>query len=113
MRTLLPVAALFLVAAAAPAAERVVAADGTSYTRAADGHLYPSGHVRADGSVGTAPVAAPAVPPAVPPAPAWHPPAAPPGPWAPAVVYPGPAYGPVGPAFAPACPNGRCPMPRR
>lgn len=103
MRTLFTLAVLGLVAGGASAAERVVATDGTSYTRAADGHLYPSEYVRADGSVGTTPVAAT-------PAPAGAPAPLPPSVYSPpGVVYPSPLFVP----FNPTCPNGRCPLPPR
>lgn len=93
MRLLLASCLLALIAASAPAAERVTASDGTSYTRAADGKYYPSNYVRADGSVSTTALA---------PAPQTG---GTPLPW---VVAP-----PAAPAAAPCptCPNGRCPAP--
>jgi hypothetical protein len=88
MRFLVASCMLALCAVSASAAERITTSDGTSYTRAADGKLYPSTHVRPDGSVSLTPLTVNAVP-----APAAIP-------WL------------VAPRYAPApspCPNGRCP----
>jgi hypothetical protein len=93
MRLLVASCLLAVFAATAPAADRVTATDGTSYTRAADGKYYPSNYVRADGSVSTTPVgAAPQT-------------GGTPLPWA-IAPPPGPAAAPC-----PTCPNGRCPAP--
>lgn len=51
MRSLLSLCVLVALASGVGAAERFTATNGQSYTKAADGHYYPSEYVRADGSV--------------------------------------------------------------
>ena len=123
MRAILALAVVCVAAGFAGAAERkfapkagdrVTTTDGASYTRAADGHLYPSAHVRADGSVSDEPVAPGAsrdavLTPAVRPNYTVHPQAACPGGSCPTYA---PQRVPVYQFPQSGCPNGKCPLPR-
>lgn len=94
MRVLLTIAAALCLSSAA-SAETITATNGATYTRAADGHLYPTAHVRADGTVSLTPLprASPTFAPFDPRriTPAY-----------PSYFYPAPGN----------CPGGTCPNPR-
>ncbi len=91
LRILATVCVLFASALGARAADRIVTTTGDSYTRAADGHYYPSAHVRADASVSNVPATSSA----------------------PTVFRSLPIVAPAVQQFAPAspCAGGNCPVP--
>jgi hypothetical protein len=98
MRFLLTLCALLVLALTA-SADTIVTTDGKSYTRAADGHYYPTAHVTPGGAVVTqVPTVRPAVYAVPMTVPSYRPSYA-------------PQHLPAYPFAQPGCANGRCPMP--
>lgn len=89
MRYVLTLCALCALSLTA-SADTITTTDGKSYTKAADGHYYPSAHVTQTGAVVTA---APTVRPAVYALPSYA-----------------PQYLPAYPFPAQTCPSGKCPL---